>query len=134
VSFKRKIRELTVPYTAVRLGETRESWVGWAWLGDAGDLPLRVHLTRSGEEHEATLDSPAHRAFGMPVMVRQWDDSRMRIEAESRSGSLISIDGRLRGDLIEGAIQWAGDEGFSLIADWALERILGSDPPEEPPR
>lgn len=88
-----------------------DSWIGWGWLGDAGDLPLRVHLSLSGDEPVAALDSPAHRAVGIPLEVVQWTAPALHLTGTSASGSSISIQGAVEGDRIDGTIRWGGYEG-----------------------
>jgi uncharacterized protein len=87
------------------------TWIGWAWLGDAGDLPLRVHFSVAGNGIEAALDSPAHRAFGIPLVLAREEAPAIRLEGESRSGSRITISGEPREGVIAGTIRWAEYEG-----------------------
>lgn len=87
------------------------TWIGWAWLGDAGDLPLRVHFSAVGKGIEATLDSPAHRAFGIPLVLAREEAAAIRLEGESRSGARIAISGAPGEGVIAGTIRWADHEG-----------------------
>lgn len=87
--------------------ETHETWVGWVYLGDdAGDLPLRLDVTRAGDAMTIAVDSPAHQAFDSPAGSVEWNAPSLRFTWHSPKGSPVVATGTVKNDRYSGEIKW----------------------------
>ncbi len=92
------------------------SWIGWAWLGDAGDLPLRVHVSTDHNGLSARFDSPAQRSYGVAVETVDWSPPVLDLSWTSTGGAAISLRGTVAEDAWSGTITWGKYEGtFDLV-------------------
>lgn len=106
--------------------ELSGTWIGWAWLGDTGDLPIRLRLAAGGDLR-ATFDSPAHRYFGARFEVARWERPELRLEGHSQSGSPIAIEATLNGHGESGGKQTVPFETTARDAVAAVEMLKRRD-------
>jgi fermentation-respiration switch protein FrsA (DUF1100 family) len=104
---------------AALLGQDRDSWVG-TWQGDltVGPqvLPLVIHIAQGGEGLEATMDSPAQGATGIPVAAVEVVGPRLMLDVEA-------IQGRYEGDLRDdGTVEGTWTQGPTSLP-LVLERV-----------
>jgi dienelactone hydrolase len=104
-------------------------WVGWAYLDDAGDLPLRLRI-EADPEHEGILtarfDELVSGRYDLPVARVSWQAPRLVLLRERPEGLPIRLEGELIAEespaAIRGTIDWAGYPGdFELTR--APERL-----------
>ncbi|HVS01656.1 MAG TPA: CocE/NonD family hydrolase, partial [Thermoanaerobaculia bacterium] len=103
-------------------------WVGWAYLDEGGDLPLRLRLTAGPEGLAARFDELVARRYDLPVQHLAWDGATLRLERTRPGGGSIRLEGTLRGHAIRGRLDWLGH-----AADFELLRsphLLARIPPE----
>ncbi len=77
-------------------------WIGWAYIGEGGDLPLRVWLEEGPEGPAAWFDGVPWRRPGWPARLEQAHD-RATLTLEAPNGTPIRLEG-VRGDG-----RWSGD-------------------------
>lgn len=118
------------------LAQEADSWVG-TWRGDltVGPqvLPLVIHISQGDEGLEASLDSPAQGATGIPVAAVEVDGVRLVLDVQV-------IQGRYEGDLqddgtVEGT--WAqGPNALPLVLERVPEGedVTGVPSPEDRPQ
>lgn len=102
-------------------------WVGWAYLDEGGDLPLRLRIDRDAEGLRVRFDELVSRRYDLPARL-SWEPPRLVVTRDRPGGSRIVLDGTLEGARIRGRMSWSGLEGdFDLSrAPEAIARI----PPE----
>jgi pimeloyl-ACP methyl ester carboxylesterase len=102
-------------------------WVGWAYLDEGGDLPLRVRIDAHTEGLRVRFDELVLRAYDLPAEL-SWDPPRLLITRERPTGTRITLDGALDAGTVRGRFRWGGVEG-----DFDLSRSpepIARNPPE----
>ena len=100
-------------------------WVGWAYLGDAGDLPLRLRIEADPAAPGALVarfDELVSGRYDLPVARVAWEPPRLVLVRERPGGAPIRLEGEwvvdadAGGTAIRGRIDWAGYGGdFELV-------------------
>ncbi|HVS12891.1 MAG TPA: CocE/NonD family hydrolase [Thermoanaerobaculia bacterium] len=102
-------------------------WVGWAYLDEGGDLPLRLRVDRDAKGLRVRFDELVSKRYDLPAEVA-WEPPRLIVTRERPTGSRIVLDGTLEGGTIRGRIDWGGHQG-----DFDLSRsleLIARIPPE----
>ncbi len=103
-------------------------WVGWMYLDQGGDLPLRLRIESGDEGLTARFDELVSRRYDLPVERLVWEPPKFSLTRRLPSGSTIRLDGLIQAEAISGRIDWAGHLG-----DFELARspeLLTRTPPE----
>lgn len=123
---------LPAPAAAIRHPQQADDhlvgdWVGWAYLDEGGDLPLRMRIDRDGKGLRVRFDELVSKRYDLPARL-SWEPPRLVVTRERPTGSRIVLDGTLEGDRIRGRLSWSGHEGdFDLsLSPEPIARI----PPE----
>lgn len=99
-----------VPHTAPP--DPSGDWAGWAYLNEAGDLPLRFHVERGPEGvFTARLDSPAQQAYGLPVQRVVWKPPVLLLERTTDAGDRVRLEATLAGETLAGETAFGEYEG-----------------------
>lgn len=85
-------------------------WVGWAYLDEGGDLPLRLRIGRGAEGLTVRFDELVSKRYDLPAWL-SWEPPHLVITRERPGGSRIVLDGTLEGAVVRGRIQWGGSGG-----------------------
>lgn len=87
------------------------TWIGWVWLGDAGDLPFQIRIAPTQRTVEASFDSPAHPLNAVPFGSVEWKRPTLTMTGEIEAGTRVRMSGTLRGNELAGAIEWGRHRG-----------------------
>lgn len=101
-------------------------WVGWAYLDEGGDLPLRLRIYRDADGLRVRFDELVSKRYDLPAEL-SWEPPRL-VVTRQRSGSRITLRGTLERGTIRGRFDWSGHEG-----DFQLSRSpepIARIPPE----
>jgi len=85
-------------------------WVGWAYLDEGGDLPLRLRIDRRTEGLTVRFDELVSKRYDLPARL-SWEPPHLVITRERPGGSRIVLDGTLEGGVVRGRVEWGGYEG-----------------------
>ncbi len=105
-------------------------WAGWAYLGESGDLPLRLRIDRGPDGLRVRFDELVSRSYDVPAAI-EWDAPRVVVTRTRPTGSRIVLDGEVTGAEIRGSIDWAGHRGEFELA-LSSEAIARIPPPRRP--
>lgn len=87
-------------------------WVGWAYLDEGGDLPLRLRLEAGPDGGlAARFDELVSRRYDLPVERVEWAAPRLVLERRRPGGTVILLEGERAGGALRGRLDWAGHEG-----------------------
>ncbi len=95
-------------------------WVGWAYLGEAGDLPLRLRIEADPAASGALVarfDELVSGRYDLPVARVEWEPPRWVLVRERPGSAPIRLEGEwfedasAGGGAIRGRIYWAGYGG-----------------------
>lgn len=90
-------------------------WVGWAYLDEGGDLPLRIRIGAGSTGPGVRFDELVSRRYDLPASL-SWNPPGVIVTRERPGGSRIMLEGRLDGETIAGRMDWAGHVGdFELV-------------------
>ncbi len=102
-------------------------WVGWAYLDQGSDLPLRLRIDRTAEGVGVRFDELVSKRYDLPAEL-SWEPPHLIVTRERPTGSRIVLDGTLEGDTIRGRLRWGDYRG-----DFELSRSpepIARIPPE----
>lgn len=85
-------------------------WVGWAYLDEGGDLPLRLRIDRDGEGLRVRFDELVAKRYDLPAEL-SWEPPRLVVTRERPTGARIVLRGTLEDGTIRGRMDWSGYEG-----------------------
>lgn len=91
-------------------------WVGWAYLDEGGDLPLRIRLEETGGRLEARFDELVTRRYDLPVRRVAWTEPALVVERHRPDGTMIRLAAELAGGALRGRLDWAGTVGDFELA------------------
>ena len=92
------------------------TWVGWAYLGEDGDLPVRFDISDANGHLTAAFDSPAHPLIDHPAEEVSWQAPVLRLRLRTAKGTVIALEGERRGESIAGTIAWGESKGtFEIV-------------------
>lgn len=92
------------------------TWIGWVYLSDSGDLPLRLDVSQSGHEVAIAVDSPKDHVFGSAAKKVQWSPPALRFEWQSPKGTSVEVLGSIGAEAYSGTVVWGAQKGtFELI-------------------
>jgi pimeloyl-ACP methyl ester carboxylesterase len=94
---------------------TTGGWIGWAYVGEGGDLPLRVWLSEGPDGLSARFDGVPWRAPGWPAELRVEGD-RAVLSLSTPKGTPIRLEGSFEGGRWHGEARISDYEGeFELL-------------------
>lgn len=97
--------------TADLLGD----WVGWAYLDQGGDLPLRVRIWNGADGLSVRFDELVSKRYDLPAEL-SWKPPRLTLTRRRPGGSRIVLEGVVEGGAVRGRLDWAGHAGnFELL-------------------
>lgn len=102
-------------------------WVGWTYLDEGGDLPLRIRIGRGADGLRVRFDELVRGSYDLPAEIT-WDPPRMQVERIRPGGARILLDGTVEGEVVRGRLDWGGHVG-----DFELSRSaepIARIPPE----
>ncbi|MDX1570026.1 MAG: alpha/beta hydrolase [Xanthomonadales bacterium] len=110
-----RVAILGVAWVAAQAEPTPGGWIGWAYLGDGGDLPLRVWFEQDAEGLVARFDGVPWRQRGWTSEVRL-DGSKLSLVTATPKGTAIELSGTVESDRWSGTAEFADYSGdFELL-------------------
>ncbi len=103
------------------------TWIGWAYLANGSDLPLRLDLRVVNQKVEATYDSLTRKTFGQPITDVEWRAPALRLGWTSATGNQIKLQGELAAGTIRGSFQ-SGPQPGTFELTRAPHSIADIDP------
>lgn len=102
-------------------------WVGWAYLDEGGDFPLRFRIETGANGLVARFDELVSQRYDLPVDHLAWAPPAFSLRRTRPGGAVISMTGTIQGDGIEGRFDWAGHKGNFEMAKSPI--LLTRTPP-----
>lgn len=102
-------------------------WVGWAYLDEGGDLPLRLRITRDRVGLDVRFDELVSRGYDLPAELT-WNPPRLVVRRTRPDGSRIVLEAEVEGAAMHGRLDWSGHVGDAelSLSPLAIARV----PPE----
>ncbi len=91
-------------------------WIGWAYLDDGNDLPLRLRVAEAGGGGTVRFDELVSKQYDLPASIDLARTPRVVVERVRPNGKIIRLDGEVEGERWTGTLSWAGRPGrFELM-------------------
>lgn len=97
-------------------------WVGWVYLDQGSDLPIRVVLAG----HIGQVLLPSEDVPALPLDSVRYAGDSVRLQFRSPSGRAVRIEGTLRGHRISGRVRW-GESGGEVDITRAVVPLVAVD-------
>ena len=103
-------------------------WIGWAYLHDGGDMPLRLRFEDGEDGLTGTLAAPVQRVSGLAVEKIVVDGERLSFTRVNSAGKVFAYTADLQGDAMEGETTLDGEPLWSFSMARARVALPDIDP------